>query len=126
MKVYQTKTNIGKVAISVIVGGLLAGTMYAQLDIPTNIKNAIQTIQEIRVTSDGTNAGNTLIRLNGNGASATMTISGTAIVGDTSTNSINGTRSSVLGGDNNKIVGNNSTIAGGKSNAINGNNSAIP
>jgi hypothetical protein len=52
----QDRTQFLK-KLALVVFGLLSMTaIYAQLSIPTNINNAVQTIREIRLTSDGTDS----------------------------------------------------------------------
>lgn len=77
-----------------VFGLAFAGILYANLDIPTNISNAVQTIKEIRLTTDGQSSSTPTLRLNGNPAAgeATLQISGNIIAGSYSgaeRNSIN-------------------------------------
>jgi hypothetical protein len=93
------KPKFLKLGIAVLLGAGITGILYAQLSIPTNINNAIQTIKEIRVTSDGTEAGATLLRINGAGADAVLQVAGSISMGTITgaqTNKVSGDRSSVF------------------------------
>jgi len=47
------KTKFLKFGIAVILGTGAAGILYAQLNIPTNIDNAVMTIRQINITEEG-------------------------------------------------------------------------
>jgi hypothetical protein len=53
--------------------------MYAQLSIPTNIDNAVQTIRTIILTSDGTSSGQNYAVFNSGGNSPTLLVSGSIV-----------------------------------------------
>ena len=87
--------------------------MYANITIPTNIDNAVQTIREIRLTTDGTSSGKTIVLLNGSGATNSLQVSGNIVAGKS------------FGADANTLAGLYSTIVAGLMNILNGNNSVI-
>ncbi|HCY20834.1 TPA: hypothetical protein DIC40_03115 [Patescibacteria group bacterium] len=50
----NNKTKFLKFGIAVLLGaGVVGGLLYAQLNIPTDIDNAVMTIKQINITSDG-------------------------------------------------------------------------
>ena len=68
--------TMSKVLIMSLSTLALAGLVTnAQITIPSNINNAVQTIKEVRITSDGTNSGTTIVRLNGSGDASSVMIS---------------------------------------------------
>jgi len=50
---YRNNAQFFKSLILWVAGLAFAGVMFAQLSIPTNIKNALITIQEINLTANG-------------------------------------------------------------------------
>ncbi|HCB51642.1 TPA: hypothetical protein DEP21_03640 [Patescibacteria group bacterium] len=97
--------------IALALGTVASSVMYAQLDIPTNINNAVQTIKTIVITSNGNQSGTPVMMLNS--GSTTLQVSGSISMG-----TINGT-------EVNTVIGDRSSVLGGRSNTINGNNSVI-
>ena len=114
-----------KLLIALALGVLGAGLLYAQINIPTDLTNAVQTIKKLVISPDGIGSSNAAVTIDANSGTP-LSVSGNMEVGNTTTNSVSGLRSSVLGGDGNTVVGNNSTIAGGNLNAVRSNNSTIP
>ena len=118
--------------VAVILGTSLAGLMYAQLSIPTNIENAEMTIKKINLTANGQD-GTAIVTLDGSSATPVQ-IQWSTSIGDTATNKLSGQKSSILwwkfnevNGDNNIVWGNqnkivwaDSVIPWGKWNEING------
>jgi hypothetical protein len=92
----QNRTQLFKQFALLIVGALSVGLIYAQLSIPTNINNAVQTIKEIRLTTDGTNSGQPVILLNGSGASNALQVSGNIVAGK-SMGADDGTLNKIIG-----------------------------
>ena len=48
----QTKTKVLKFGLATILGAGLAGAIYAQISIPTNIDNSVITVKKINITED--------------------------------------------------------------------------
>jgi len=79
----HNKTQFLKQLTLLLAGLFSAGVLYAQLDIPTNIDNAKQTIQTIVVTDNGRADGNKVMILNSGGTAAALQVSGSVVVGKT-------------------------------------------
>gem|GEM_PF-5604353 len=77
----QNRTQLFKQVALVVFGLLSMSLIYAELTIPTNIDNAVQTIREIRLTTDGTQAGQTMVLLNASGSTNTLQVSGSIVAG---------------------------------------------
>jgi hypothetical protein len=78
----KNNNTMSKVLIMSLSTLALAGLVTnAQITIPSNINNAVQTIKEVRITSDGTNSGTTIVRLNGSGDASSVMISGNVTAG---------------------------------------------
>jgi len=83
--------------IALSLGAIGAGILYAQIDIPTDLTNAVQTIKKLIVSPDGISTTNSAVVIDA--ASGTpLSVSGSVEMGDPSSNSVVGARSSVLAG----------------------------
>jgi len=127
----HNKTQFLKQLTLLLAGLFSAGVLYAQLDIPTNIDNAKQTIQTIVVTDNGRADGNKVMILNSGGTAAALQVSGSVVVGktigsdETLLNRIIWNFSSILAWFKNKIFGSYSAILWWDTNTLTWNDSAI-
>jgi len=83
--------------IALILGGVGAGVLYAQIDIPTNLDNAVQTIKKLIISPDGIGSSNAAVVIDASSGTP-LSVSGSVEMGDPSSNSVVGARSSVLAG----------------------------
>ncbi len=77
----QNRTQFLKQLALLIFGAVFVSVLYAQLDIPTNINNAVQTIQTIVVTDNGRSDGNKVMILNSGGTASALQVSGSVVAG---------------------------------------------
>ncbi len=98
---------------------LISSSSLANLQIETNIENAVQTIKKIIITTDGTkDPGNEKVIIDWSQATAKVQVVGDITAGE-DTNAITaGDYSFIWGGKNNTIDGNHSTIVAGEGNSI--------
>ena len=113
----NNKTKFLKFGIAVLLGaGVVGGLLYAQLNIPTDIDNAVMTIKQINITSDG-QATTPKIVIDGSASDGNFLKVEWSILMGSITGSI---------GQINKVSGDKSSILWGVKNTINGDYSIIP
>jgi hypothetical protein len=78
----HNRTQFLKQLALLFFGAVFVSVLYAQLDIPTNINNAVQTIQTIVVTDNGRSDGNKVMILNSGGNNPTLQVSGSMVAGN--------------------------------------------
>ena len=126
----QDRTQFLKKLALVVFGIWFAGVMYAQLSIPTNIDNAVQTIREVHVTTNGQDSSTPTVIINGNPSSgvAPLQVSGNVVMGSytwADANTVVWDRSAAVGGVKNYISWNRSAIIAWWFNSLIGNYSAL-
>ncbi len=125
----QNRTQFLKKLALWVFGVSFVSVLYAQLNIPTDIDNSIQTIKRIVITDNGRADGNMIVGINVSGAQNTLQVSGSMMAWSISgldANTVDGKYSSIVAGHSNTISSSawNSSVVWGNNNIVSWQNSA--